>query len=157
MDNRRASIAAGIALSAVAFTILLGAEPFGGTTPPITAPGAVATSDSHEICATIDGLSYSKRHRATSPELKHEIFMRDLGYIPRGAERRRWEIDHRVPLCLGGADVAENLWAQQGFKAKDEDEAFACRNVCHSYMPIKAAQACFLADLRDLSRCLGRK
>lgn len=155
--NRHTSIAAGIAISAAAFTVLLGAEPFGGTTPPLAAPGAIVTSDSHEICAIIGGLSYSKRHRATPLELKHEIFMRDLGYIPRGAERRQWEIDHRVPLCLGGADVAENLWAQQGFKAKDEDEAFACHEVCRGSLPIKAAQACFLADLRDLSHCLGRK
>jgi len=153
---RNISIATGLAISVVASAAIVVGEPYGGTIPPLAAPGLVATSDATEVCDTHGG-TYSKRHRATSYELKHEIFMRDLGYIPTGRERVSWEIDHRVPLCLGGADEAPNLWAQQNFHSKDEDEAWACREVCHGALPIKVAQACFMADLRDLSHCLGRK
>jgi hypothetical protein len=29
---------------------------------------------------------------------------------------RDFEVDHRVPLCIGGADDQANLWPQLGFE-----------------------------------------
>ncbi len=151
-----ASFSAGLALATVAFVALLGAEPY-SSEPPASAPGKVASTRVAEICAIDHGMTYSQRHRITSAALKRYIFLRDLGRIPTGRERRTWEIDHRVPLCLGGADEAANLWAQHGYADKDLDEAFACRSVCNGDLPISTAQACFMGDLRNLTQCLGRE
>jgi hypothetical protein len=50
------------------------------------------------------------------------------------------EIDHLVPLCLGGANTARNLWPQQRFKAKDRLEARLCREVCSGRLTLAAAR-----------------
>src|SRR5579862_3820187 len=68
-------------------------------------PGAVASTDPNDVCGIIDGLTYSKRHRHTPVELKQEVYAA-YGII---ADGRPFEVDHRVPLCIGGADVRENL------------------------------------------------
>ncbi len=154
--SRTTSIAVGLAITTVAFVALLGAEPYSGE-PPASAPGKVASTHVAEICAVTDGMTYSQSHRVTSSKLKRQIFLRDLGRIPTGRERRTWEIDHRVPLCLGGADEAANLWAQRSFHGKDDDEAYACRAVCDGNLPISTAQDCFLGDLKNLTQCLGRE
>ncbi len=156
MKGRPTSFAAGLAIATVAFVAILGAEPYSGE-PPASAPGKVVSRSVTELCTVERGMTYSQSHRVTSSKLKRQIFLRDLGRIPTGRERRTWEIDHRVPLCLGGADEAANLWAQHSYADKDLDEAFACRSVCNGDLPISTAQACFMGDLRDLSRCLGRE
>lgn len=109
----------------------------------IITPGAIASHDSNEVCGIINGLTYSKRHRATPYDLKAAIRQRD--HSTGGGE-----VDHRVPLCLGGADVEANLWWQQNFKHKDELEAWACRAVCHEHtLGLDAAQTMFLGDWRE--------
>src|SRR5204863_9962647 len=76
---------------------------------PRLTPGAVA-EDGHtetSVCGLVDGLTYSKRHRATPQALKRELRDRD-GAIGRG------EGDHRGPVAVGGADVVNNPWGQSG-------------------------------------------
>ena len=115
---------------------------------PALTPGKVATTDVREVCATEDNLSYSRRHRATSHELKSWVF-REYGIEPpQGYARTEWEIDHRIPLCLGGADEAANLWPQNRttFPKKDRLEAHACREVCAGRLSLVEAQGWFLGD-----------
>jgi hypothetical protein len=104
---------------------------------PTLTPGQVASTNIHEICAW----GYSQAHRGPSQ---------------RGAVLRRYgitgvfygEIDHRVPLCLGGADTLENLWPQSDFKAKDRLEWATCRAVCQGRMDLGKAQQLFMGDWR---------
>lgn len=111
-------------------------------------PGAVASTDPNDVCGVVNGLTYSKRHRHTSLELKHEVYAA-YHLDPAGKE---FEIDHRVPLCLGGADTRENLWPQEGWQHpgyhdKDRLETGVCRAVCdEGSMTLGQGQAIFLGD-----------
>jgi hypothetical protein len=64
----------------------------------------------------------------------------------------KFEMDHRVPLCIGGADIRENLWPQEGWEHpsyhdKDFLEEAVCRFVClDRTMTLEEGQAIFLGD-----------
>jgi hypothetical protein len=96
----------------------------------------------------VDGLTYSHRHRHTPTELKHEVY----AAYRIVSDGRPFEIDHRVPLCIGGADLRENLWPQEGwqrpnFHDKDRLETEVCRMVCRDHsMTLPEGQAIFLGD-----------
>src|ERR1700687_2216276 len=97
-------------------------------------PGAVASTDPNDVCGIVDGLTYSRRHRHTPIELKREVY----AAYGIAADGRPFEVDHRVPLCVGGADVRENLWPQEGwqhpnFHDKDRLEVEICRMVCRDH------------------------
>jgi hypothetical protein len=51
------------------------------------------------------------------------------------ADHRQYELDHRVPRCLGGSDTDDNLWPQPIAEARIKDtlEAEACRRVCQAH------------------------
>lgn len=93
-------------------------------------PGAVATTDKAVFCK----VGYSKRVRKTSDSLKAE---RCKTYnLPCATGSHEVEIDHRVSLCLGGADVKENLWPESyktkpwNAHLKDQLEDALLREVC---------------------------
>lgn len=44
------------------------------------------------------------------------------------SERRRFELDHRLPLCLGGSNEARNLWPEAWSDARRKDVLEA--NLC---------------------------
>ncbi|HZT90229.1 MAG TPA: HNH endonuclease signature motif containing protein [Stellaceae bacterium] len=120
------------------------------TPDPVLTPGVVASTDADAICGHAGGGSYSRAHRFTTPEMKAQVFAEYGMAVPVGPERRRWEIDHRVPLALGGADDLRNLWPQYrgglwGYPAKDRFEAYAAREVCDGRVPLATAQGWFLA------------
>lgn len=110
-------------------------------------PGVVASSDPAVVCTT-GAESYSEEHRKTPEALKAAVYAA-YGIDHQG---REFEIDHRLPLALGGADVKENLWPQQGwrhpsFHDKDRLESKLWRMVCKDRtMPLKTAQAILLGD-----------
>ncbi len=97
----------------------------------------IASTDKAEVCGRVNGLSYSQRHRVV--------------YRPgvSGAE-----LDHIVPLCLGGADTDRNIQVQPWPQAreKDEFEWFACRQVCGGMVPLATAQGWFLEGWRSAMR-----
>src|SRR5438067_9871680 len=109
MRARFLTIAAFIIVAALApaFAEELPIEP-----DPALTPGAVASTDPDDVCGVINGLTYSKRHRQTPASLKREVYA--AYQIDR--DGRDFEMDHRVPLCIGGADVRENLWPQFGWE-----------------------------------------
>jgi hypothetical protein len=113
-------------------------------------PGVIASTNEAEVCGVVGGLSYSKRHRQTPAGLKALVFRR-YGIDPRGQD---WEIDHRLPLALGGADAVYNLFPQPGdghgarftYHHKDKLEVWAWEQVCRRHaMPLAEAQAIFMA------------
>ena len=118
---------------------------------PARTPGVVATTDDAEVCGIIGGLTYARRHRATSAGLKARV-MREYGHRPGRAGDG--EVDQSLPLSLGGADVAANLWWQPGrghgvaftYREKDDLEDWARRRVCKRHaLRLGEAQAIFLA------------
>jgi hypothetical protein len=110
-------------------------------------PGSVASTDVADICSRVGG-SYSERHRqAYSLETKLEVLNR-YG-LPLSAARD-FQDDHRVPLCVGGADDPANRWPQRWADArrKDDLEAAVCKAVCERRMSLQDGQAIFLGDWR---------
>lgn len=104
---------------------------------PVLTPGAVRSVDRAEICRP----GYSKSVRNTSRETKEEIY-RKYGVVK---DHRRYKIDHLVPLSIGGADSAENLWPSPlfgGFNGRDKDrlELQLYRLVCHEGHDVRQAQ-----------------
>jgi hypothetical protein len=65
-----------------------------------------------------------------------------------------YEIDHLVPLCLGGGDDASNLWPQPrrsiepkwNAEAKDRLERELCRLVCDGLLDLGDAQEAIIKD-----------
>ena len=111
---------------------------------PRLTPGAVATEDPAVFCQ--DG--YARSHRHTSGRLKARVY-RAYG-VPRDA--RHYEIDHLIPLSLGGADTAANLWPESrdtrpwNAAAKDRLEWRLLHLVCGGQVPAMEAQQAIAAD-----------
>jgi hypothetical protein len=111
---------------------------------PRLTPGAVLTTDTAIVCQ--HGYSASVRH--TSGRMKAAIY-REYGIVHGGGH---YEIDHLIPLSIGGADVAANLWPQshdmQPWNAdvKDRLELRLLHLVCHGDVPIAEAQHDIAAD-----------
>lgn len=149
----RLGIAYAIVLGALAATcaILPTKYGFGQETahvipdPSIT-PGVVATTEKSEVCGVVNRMTYSQRHRLSqTPETKRLVF---ASYGIPWADAGKYEDDHDVPLCLGGADTLENRWPQPRYGTwtagmKDHLETLACSRVCHDMMPLAEAQAWF--------------
>jgi hypothetical protein len=107
-------------------------------------PGVVATTDVRKVCQP--GFSRTVRH--TTASMKAEVYRR-YGIDPRSS---RFEVDHREPLELGGADVIANLWPQSQLTQpwnglrKDRLENRLHALVCSGRMRLEDAQAVFLGD-----------
>jgi hypothetical protein len=71
---------------------------------PVLTPGAVRTTDVAAICST-----GTRELRHWSRERDDEILV-EYG-LPTGPHPN-FEVDHLVPLGLGGADTDDNLWAE---------------------------------------------
>ena len=73
--------------------------------------------------------------------------------LPAGAHPQ-YEVDHLVPLCLGGADSDANLWPEPrrsiesiwNAERKDELEARMCSLVCSGQLDVVEAQRAIADD-----------
>jgi hypothetical protein len=84
-------------------------------------------------------------------EVRDKVFTR---YSVPSTCRKAYQIDDRVPLCLGGRQSLDNLWPQPWGEArvKDKIEAQACRAACaaHTVEAVREWQARFLGDWRRM-------
>jgi hypothetical protein len=102
-------------------------------------PGEVRTIDKNEACSTT-----TKQFRLTTEAMKKQVCINyGLKDCPHEG---KMEIDHLVPLELGGADTVANLWAQPaspkpGFHEKDKLENWLHEQVCSGKMALIDAQA----------------
>lgn len=129
-----------------------GAAPFPGSSvsrdpilpDPVLTPGAVLTSDPSVVCHP----GYSKTVRHTSGSTKHAV------YVAYGLSNKtgHYEIDHLIPLSLGGADVQGNLWPQSydtptwNATVKDKLEWKLLHMVCKGQLPMATAQQAMARD-----------
>jgi hypothetical protein len=114
--------------------------------------------DSTEGSVRVDGhgrepaCSRAKEHRGhMSADRRDEVLLR---YALTPGPHLDFEIDHLIPLCLGGADDFSNLWPQPrrsiepkwNAEAKDRLERFLCDMVCAGQLDITTAQEAIAKD-----------
>jgi hypothetical protein len=112
-------------------------------------PGAVVTSDIRTICAR----GYATRIRpkgALWRRLKDEAYNRyhlarghRSSISPDGVRRPAYEVDHLIPLELGGSPTdLRNLWPEPLAEAKRKDKVENRLHalVCSGRLSLKAAQ-----------------
>ena len=77
-----------------------------------------------------------------------------IRYGLRPGQHPDYEIDHLIPLCLGGSDGFANLWPQPrrsieptwNAEAKDRLERRICDLVCKGQLELATAQEAFARD-----------
>jgi hypothetical protein len=107
-------------------------------------PGAVASTDINEICAS----GYARRARDVSTSTKNAVYAEYHIATHRTGE---YEIDHLVPLGIGGANDIKNLWPQPtdprpGRLEKDTLEDELHRRICDHRVDVRTAQHDVAAD-----------
>lgn len=118
---------------------------------PVYTPGAVRTHDRNKI-VTVN----TKTVRNVSDKLKLRVYRRygmtgPNGTIPGTSHQKPFEVDHRIPLCAGGANAIGNLWIQASdgdwtFHQKDLLEDRVCRKLKKGVITVAQAQAVFYGD-----------
>lgn len=135
------------------------AAPTAGLLPdPVLTPGAVRTTDVKDICTTKTG---TIRH--TTKAMKDRVRAEYAGK-PGFAhvDSKTVELDHLIPLTIGGADRVENLWPQAwdgpwGAHVKDKLENDLHRRICAGKITPEEAQREVARDWIALYRRLGLK
>jgi hypothetical protein len=115
-----------------------------GRPDPACTPGAVQDVDLDVVC------HQSTRARREVPEAVHRQAFEEYGLShaqPRGA----FEVDHLIPLELGGDNAIANLWPQAaeprpGFHEKDRVEDYLHEQVCAGRMGLAEAQRLIATD-----------
>jgi hypothetical protein len=127
----------------------LGAETWPRLPDDQLTPGAVLTRSRAHVCVA----NYSNTVRHTGRKLKDLVYEEYRIAVHVVGEA---EIDHRVPLSLGGADVRENLWPQSylirpyGAHEKDSLEDRIHALVCHQHsLTLAEGQRVFLGNWID--------
>jgi hypothetical protein len=119
------------------------------TRPNPNTTGGSVRIDGHDLSTTC---GHAKEHRGSLRRaFRDEILMR-YGLSP--GTHPDYEIDHLIPLCLGGSDDPSNLWAQPrrsiepiwNAEAKDRLERFMCDMVCNRQLDLTTAQKAFAED-----------
>ena len=85
-----------------------------------------------------------------------------LAYGRPASSSKTTELDHFVPLELGGADDVRNLWPEPSDEpghgvenTKDKVENDLKTAVCHGRIPLTAAQQAITADWTTAEQHLG--
>ncbi len=73
---------------------------------PALTPGAVRTTDMADVCMD----RRTRQYRHWSREQADRI-MQEYG-LPPGPYSQSYELDHLIPLAIGGADEDSNLWPE---------------------------------------------
>lgn len=138
----------GVASDSVVVAVHDGTRPDDALTP-----GEIRTTDRDEICSTRTG---SVRNVSVTTKIAarraYGLINRD-GWCAAG-HGCDLEIDHRVPLVVGGGNTPgsiRNLWPEKGegpnnYHDKDRCEAAAGRAICDGTLSVADAQAMFLGD-----------
>jgi hypothetical protein len=115
-----------------------GCKAHGALPDPACTPGSVMTKDLDVIC------HHGTRERRHVEASVHKQAFTEYGYTFPQA-KGAFEVDHLIPLELGGDNVIENLWAEPaspkpGFHEKDKIENYLHKQVCSGAMALDDAQ-----------------
>jgi hypothetical protein len=108
--------------------------------------GSVRTGERDAACG------HAKESRGRMNAVRRDQILSRYG-LPPGTHPD-YEIDHLIPLCLGGSDDPSNLWPQPrrsieetwNAEAKDRLQRLMCRMVCGGQIDVAAAQEAFATD-----------
>jgi len=112
---------------------------------PALTPGDVFDVTVTDICTP----RYSKAVRAVPRYLREQVF-RSYGIEPQ--QRGDYQLDHLIPLAIGGSNSVRNLWPQPhntslwDTRAKDRLENRLLRFVCTGKLDLQTAQQEIAAD-----------
>ena len=108
-------------------------------------PGAVMGISTDVVCTTS-----TRGRRAVTTEMKRQVYA-EYG-IPYPAPSGAYEVDHFIPLELGGSNDVANLWPEAaqprpGFHEKDAVETALHNEVCKAHtMMLDQAQRVIASD-----------
>ena len=113
---------------------------------PALTPGAILPEVTEsQICVA----GYSATVRNVSTATKRQVFANySIAYPPPSGE---YEVDHFIPLEIGGSNDITNLWPEPadpkpGFHQKDVVENYLKRQVCNNTITLQQAQNMILTD-----------
>jgi len=123
----------------------LSARPAGLAMPdPDLTPGDVLPVGPAEICVK----GFSSKTRDVSTKTKNAVYVSyGVSSHPTGA----YEVDHLIPLELGGSNDVKNLWPEPanprpGFHEKDQLENLLHDLVCSGRVDLQTAQHAIATD-----------
>jgi hypothetical protein len=151
--------------AALVIGVVLGASLAGAQTAHYGRSGPYALPDAHATPGDVRSHSRAElcapsfragAYRHTGAALKRRVCA--LYGIRRRCPGKSYELDHLVPLELGGADVAANLWPQPIAEArvKDKLENALHRAVCKGSISLGEAQRCIAKDWRACAAMEGQ-
>lgn len=116
----------GLTLASLTLSVSYAAEPYPDRPDATLTPGS--------LCAERHQTRYQEKipfcERSVNVETKENIvrIYDGLGYRIGAIGRRRFKIDHYIPLCMGGSNEMDNLWPQHEsiFPLTDALEAACC-------------------------------
>jgi hypothetical protein len=112
---------------------------------PRLTPGATLEGTVSDICEP----GYTKKVRDVPKAVKQQVYK---AYGIQNPAPRTYEVDHLIPLALGGSNRIENLWPQatqtQPWNAQHKDrlENTLRRLVCSQQLPLDTAQRAIAID-----------
>ena len=125
---------------------------FAGDLPnPMLTKGAARIVTKNVLCTTS-----TKLVRHTTIDTKRSIYA-EYGIKPKrsvsctGVAHSCYEVDHLIPLEIGGDDVQSNLWPQlydgeNNAHDKDALENFLHKQICANKITMEQAQTCISKD-----------
>lgn len=111
----------------------------------VCTPGAVFPNATKKvICVS----GYTAKVRSVTASTKRKVFAEYGVTVHSGST---YEVDHLIPLELGGSNDIANLWAEPanpkpGFHEKDKVENYLHKQVCSGAMSLKDAQQIMATD-----------
>jgi len=137
-------VAASVATGAASTRLAAHAGPSDIYPDPTLTPGDVFPDvTAAQICTP----GYARRVRDVPVEEKREVYQRyNIPYTPG-----KYEVDHFIPLELGGSNAVTNLWPERyspppGAHEKDKVENYLHNQVCSGAMTLQQAQDAIRTD-----------
>ena len=125
--------------------VVLAQQPTPILPDPNLTPGNTFDVTAQDLCV----IGYSKKVRNVPAEMKREVYEE---YGITSHEPGNYEVDHLIPLELGGSNSIKNLWPEShrtlpwNAQVKDRLEGKLHELVCSGQLDLKAAQHAIASD-----------